>query len=75
MEDSQSFGDLQGENVAGDQDTTHPMAQLLASSFGYRELHHGDIIEGTVVHVAPTEILIDIGSKPINLAATASIAT
>ena len=63
MEDSQSFVDLQGESAAGDQDTNHPMAELLASSFGYRELHHGDIIEGTVVHVAPTEILIDIGSK------------
>ena len=63
MEDSQSFVDLQGESVAGDQGKNHPMAELLAGSFGYRELHHGDILEGTVVHVAPSEILIDIGSK------------
>jgi len=59
-----------GPNVTGfysdsspDRIASHPMSDLLDSSFEYRVFQHGDIIEGTVVHVSVSEVLIDIGSK------------
>ncbi len=41
----------------------HPMDQLLAEAYGFRSFKRGDILEGVVVSVTPTEILVDIGSK------------
>ncbi|HID86978.1 MAG TPA: S1 RNA-binding domain-containing protein [Anaerolineae bacterium] len=40
-----------------------PMSEWLGEAYEYRMLQHGEIVEGTVVHVSPGEILIDVGSK------------
>jgi small subunit ribosomal protein S1 len=39
------------------------MAELLEQSYDLKEVRRGDILMGTIVHVSPTEILVDIGSK------------
>jgi small subunit ribosomal protein S1 len=40
-----------------------PLAGWLGMAYDYRTLQRGEIIKGTVVHVSPNEILIDVGSK------------
>ncbi len=39
------------------------MAELLEQSYDLKEVRRGDILMGRIVHVSPTEILVDIGSK------------
>jgi small subunit ribosomal protein S1 len=39
------------------------MAELLEQAYDLKQIRRGDILMGTVVSVAPNEILIDIGSK------------
>jgi len=39
------------------------MAELLEQSYDLKEVRRGDILTGTIVSIAPHEILIDIGSK------------
>ena len=39
------------------------MAELLEQAYDLKEVRRGDILTGTIVSVAPNEILIDIGSK------------
>ena len=63
MEDGQSFMGLETDNLPTNESVSHSMSDLLESSFEYRSFQHGDVVEGTVVHVSPTEVLIDIGSK------------
>lgn len=41
----------------------HPMATLLQETGGVAALKRGQILEGTVVHISPNDILIDIGAK------------
>ncbi len=41
----------------------HPMAEWLAADSDYREFRRGDIVDGTIVSIAPGEILVDIGGK------------
>lgn len=39
------------------------MSEWLGEAYDYRTLQPGEIVDGTVVHVSPGEILIDVGSK------------
>ena len=39
------------------------MQSFLELDYSYPNPRRGDIVEGTVVHVSPTEILIDVGCK------------
>ena len=41
----------------------HPMSALLEESLNFRRLKQGDIVEGMIVSVAPTEVLVDVGAK------------
>ncbi len=61
--EGQDFVGQQQQNAAGGKGNDNPMAELLAQSFEVREFQHGDIVEGTIVHVSPTEVLIDVGAK------------
>lgn len=41
----------------------HPMDSLMEESFTFRRLKSGDIVEGTIVSISPTELLVDVGAK------------
>ena len=43
--------------------TTHPMASLLEGDYAYKTAQHGDIVQGVIMQITPTEILVDVGSK------------
>jgi len=45
------------------QQSVHPMAELLEQGYGQVLPKRGDAVEGVIVEINPTEILIDIGSK------------
>lgn len=49
-----------GEESNGEQ---HPMAALMEDALAFRTPKAGDIIEGEIVSVSPTEVLVDIGAK------------
>jgi small subunit ribosomal protein S1 len=51
---------LQPAPAAGEM---NPMEALLAESMVFRQLHSGDIVDGTIVSVSPSEILVDVGYK------------
>ena len=63
MEELQSFVGLQPESLEADEGGNHSMSDLLDQSFEIRAFRHGDVVEGIVVHVSSSEVLIDIGSK------------
>src|SRR3990172_9556880 len=50
-------------NGSADREATMSMAELLAESYGWKEVRRGDILTGRVVRVSPNEILVDIGAK------------
>ncbi len=41
----------------------NPMETLPADAFDFPKLHAGDVVEGRIVSVSPSEILVDIGYK------------
>lgn len=41
----------------------NPMEAWLADSFQFRQLHSGDVVDGAIVSISPSEILVDIGYK------------
>jgi small subunit ribosomal protein S1 len=41
----------------------HPMSALMEDALSFRRLHPGDIVDGEIVSVTPTEVLIDVGAK------------
>jgi small subunit ribosomal protein S1 len=41
----------------------HPMSALMEEALSFRQLKSGDIIEGEIVSVSPTEVLVDVGAK------------
>ncbi len=63
MEDLQSFVGLQPNNPTSNESGNFSMSDLMEQSFDFRTFHHGDVVEGVVVHVSASEVLIDIGSK------------
>ncbi|MEA3459180.1 MAG: S1 RNA-binding domain-containing protein [Chloroflexota bacterium] len=42
---------------------THPMEELLSQGYGVRIPRRGDVLEGTVMAIEPSGILIDVGMK------------
>ncbi len=44
-------------------DTTNPMASLLDSEYAYKVPQHGDVLQGIIMQITHSEILIDVGSK------------
>ncbi len=51
-----------GEMAEG-QPEEHPMKALMDEELSLRNLRRGDIVEGIIVSVAPTEVLVDVGAK------------
>jgi len=41
----------------------HPMNDLMDDVLAFQKLRQGDIVDGQIVSVSPTEILIDVGAK------------
>jgi small subunit ribosomal protein S1 len=41
----------------------HPMASLLQSDFDVQALRRGQVVEGVIVQLRPSEILVDVGAK------------
>jgi small subunit ribosomal protein S1 len=41
----------------------NPMTALMADELSFRKLKPGDIVEGVIVSVTPTEVLVDVGAK------------
>ncbi|MBC8446618.1 MAG: S1 RNA-binding domain-containing protein, partial [Chloroflexi bacterium] len=41
----------------------HLMETEMAQAYAYQALEHGQILDGTIISISPTEILIDVGSK------------
>ena len=54
-----STGGREIETPAAD----HPMNDLMDDVLAFRKLRQGDIVDGQIVSVSPTEILIDVGAK------------
>lgn len=64
MEEKQIGGTAIEGGEEGDRpNTSHSMDDLLESSFTFRKLKPGDIIDGEIVSVSPTEVLVDVGTK------------
>jgi small subunit ribosomal protein S1 len=53
-----------GPVEGGEQQTEDAsMSSLMDQSFTFRRLKSGDIVDGVIVSVSPTEILVDVGAK------------
>jgi small subunit ribosomal protein S1 len=78
MEDNRTARDLYEGGGALQQDTinetvaladttdlaaTHPMASLLDSQYAYKSARHGDILQGIIMQITPSEVLVDVGGK------------
>lgn len=63
MEEKQNseieFAEKEGE----EQTNEHPMSALMEEALKFQRLKQGDIVEGVIVSVAPTEVLVDVGAK------------
>jgi small subunit ribosomal protein S1 len=52
------------EGGEGQQQTDeHPMSALMEEALSFRRLKSGDIVDGEIVSVTPTEVLVDVGAK------------
>jgi small subunit ribosomal protein S1 len=45
------------------QTSPHPMSALMEDALAFRRLQPGDIVDGEIVSVTPTEVLVDVGAK------------
>jgi small subunit ribosomal protein S1 len=64
MEEKQNSetGVMEGGEV--DQQTgDHPMSALMEDALTFRRLKQGDIVDGEIVSVTPTEVLVNVGGK------------
>jgi small subunit ribosomal protein S1 len=52
-----------GSKVQSDVGPAHPMTTLLEETYRVKQLKKGEILEGTIVHISPEEVLVDVGSK------------
>jgi small subunit ribosomal protein S1 len=52
----------QGEE-ADEQGGDHPMSVLMEDALTFRRLKQGDIVDGEIVSVTPTEVLVNVGGK------------
>jgi small subunit ribosomal protein S1 len=53
---------LEGEEVEQPLDD-HPMNALMEEALNFQRLKRGDIVDGEIVSVTPTEVLVDVGAK------------
>jgi len=53
----------QPEQVGASPDAMHPMESLLRADYDVQNLRRGQIVEGVIVQIRPTEILVDVGAK------------
>jgi len=60
--DVQDFDSVVGEPRLPAEDP-HPMAGMVDQYLDFPSLRRGDIVEGVIVNLSPTEILVDIGGK------------
>jgi len=44
-------------------DDEHPMKALMDDELSLRRLKQGDVVEGIIVSVSPSEVLVDVGAK------------
>lgn len=51
------------DNSSADTNPAMGMAELLDQAYDLKEVRRGNIMTGTIVSIAPTEILVDIGAK------------
>ena len=49
--------------VPQEEPAEHPMSNLMEEALSLKQLRQGDIVDGEIVSVSPTEILIDVGAK------------
>jgi small subunit ribosomal protein S1 len=53
---------IEGADVEQQTDE-HPMSALMEDALSFRRLQPGDIVDGEIVSVTPTEVLVDVGAK------------
>jgi small subunit ribosomal protein S1 len=64
LEEKQANEERLAEQVAAEgQEADHPMAALMEDALSFRKLKRGDVVDGIIVSVAPTEVLVDVGAK------------
>lgn len=51
------------EEEEAQQPDEHPMSALMEDELTFRRLRPGDIVDGEIVSVTPTEVLVDVGAK------------
>ena len=51
------------EGGVGSEELVHPMSELLDEAYSRIVPERGEVIEGTIVSMGPSEILVDIGCK------------
>jgi small subunit ribosomal protein S1 len=51
------------ELVSKEETEEHPMNALMEEAFRFQTPKQGDIVEGVIVSVTPTEVLVDVGAK------------
>ncbi|NLT74786.1 MAG: S1 RNA-binding domain-containing protein [Chloroflexi bacterium] len=61
--DNQEYFTYMDSREEGSEQSDHPMAELLASEFARVIPQHGETMEGTIVGINPSEIVVDIGCK------------
>jgi small subunit ribosomal protein S1 len=54
---------VSGEGEGEEQTEAHPMTALMDDALSFRRLRPGDTVEGEIVSVSPTEVLVDVGAK------------
>lgn len=64
MEEKQipEAGPVKGGDVE-QESREHPMSALMEEALTFRKLKPGDIVDGEIVKVSPTEVLVDVGAK------------
>jgi small subunit ribosomal protein S1 len=51
------------ESEVAEQPEEHPMNAFMEDALNLRRLKRGDIVDGIIVSVTPTEVLVDVGAK------------
>jgi small subunit ribosomal protein S1 len=63
MEEKQINEDFGPSGNLEEQMSDHPMNDLMEQALSFQKLRQGDIVDGQIVSVSPTEILVDVGAK------------
>ncbi len=63
MEEKQEAAIIEMEGRTDLSEDPHPMQALMDEAYSVPEIKQGDIVEGTIVNISPTEILVDVGTK------------